>query len=65
MLGLYLDALGRRDEARAAIRARGAREAGLEHRGFLRCSSVPIPTQSSAAWVAPLREYWPKADQSV
>ena len=61
MLALYLDALGRGDEARAMI-ARTAREnPGLNLEGLaLLVGAHPDPEQGRAR-AARLREYWPRA----
>jgi hypothetical protein len=61
MLGLYLDVLGRQDEARAAI-VRAVRESpGLNLEGLvLMVSGHPDPEQGRAP-VERLREYWPRA----
>lgn len=61
MLGLYLDALGRHDEARANIERAVREEPGLNLEGVaLLVGAHPDPARG-AARVARLREYWPAA----
>lgn len=61
MLGLYLDELERRDEARAQIERAVRENPGLNLEGVvLLVGAHPDPVQG-AARVARLREYWPAA----
>jgi len=61
MLGLYLDALGRRDEARSVIERTVRENPGLNLEGLaLLVGAHPDPDQGRAR-AARLREYWPRA----
>jgi len=61
MLGLYLDALDRGDEARAQIERAVRENPGLNLEGVaLLVGAHPDPAQG-AARVARLRAYWPAA----
>jgi hypothetical protein len=61
MLGLYLDALGRHDEARNVIERTVREDPRLNFAGLaLSIGAHPDPEQGRAR-VAKLREYWPRA----